>query len=139
MPSRTYIVALLLTLASGVSFAATPQQEKTNDSIAAGYERFIDSCAFCHGVDGSGNGDASELLSKQPSNLTLLSKNNDGDFPLEYVYNTIDGRKMPDSHGIRQMPVWGDLWTKGVPPEYAEANVRARIFEIIMYLSSIQE
>jgi len=37
------------------------------------------------------------------------------------------------------MPVWGDLWEKGVPPEFSQAYVRSRIFQIIMYLNSIQQ
>lgn len=132
-----WVVTLLGMSAATLSFAETaPQQEI---AIDPGYERFIDSCAFCHGTDAKGDGAAATMLSKQPADLTQLAKNNGGKFPLKYVYTTIDGRDMLKSHGMREMPVWGNLWTKSVPPQYAESYVRARIFEIILYLDSIQE
>jgi mono/diheme cytochrome c family protein len=133
------IISFLLILPSGMTSAANPAVEHTTGAVASGFERFIDSCAFCHGVNAKGNGPAAELLSKLPADLTLLSKRNENIFPLEYVYNTIDGRAVGKSHGSREMPVWGDLWKKSVSPEHAESYVRARIFEIIMFLDSVQE
>ena len=133
------VISLLLISTSQLTFASSPSIEYTSDTVTSGFERFVDSCAFCHGVDAKGNGAAAAMLSKQPADLTLLSKRNDNIFPLEYVYNTIDGRAIKDSHGSREMPVWGDLWTKSVSREHAESYVRARIFELIMFLNAIQE
>ena len=106
--------------------------------VAAGRERFVDACAFCHGLSGRGNGMAAGMMEKQPSDLTRLSKNNQGQFPLAEVYSIIDGRAEVSSHGSRDMPVWGDVWKKNVPPEYSEYYVRGRILELILYLESIQ-
>ena len=141
MMNKFLSAMLLLTLAgmTGNSLAETTRIQKTDSVVESGYERFIDSCAFCHGVDAKGGGAASAMLSKQPANLTQLAKNNGGKFPLAQVYATIDGRDMPESHGLREMPVWGDLWSKSIPPEYAEFYVRARILEIVLFLDSIQE
>ena len=139
MPLIRWIGSLLLACMTGVSFAETSRIDNSVSVVDSGYERFIDSCAFCHGVDAKGEGAASAMLSKQPANLTQLAKNNGGKFPLARVYATIDGRDMPKSHGLREMPVWGDLWSKSIPPEYAEFYVRARILEIVLFLDSIQE
>jgi mono/diheme cytochrome c family protein len=139
MPYLRWIGSLLLVGMAGISFAETTPIEKSAGVVDSGYERFIDSCAFCHGVDGRGEGEAAAMLSKQPANLTQLAKNNGGKFPLAEVYAAIDGRDMPKSHGMREMPVWGDLWSKSVPPEYAEFYVRARILELVLFLDSIQE
>ena len=37
------------------------------------------------------------------------------------------------------MPVWGDVWRRNVPEQYAPYYVRGRILELILYLDSIQE
>ena len=134
-----YVASLLLMITSQLAFAASPPIEHTSGTVTSGFERFVDSCAFCHGVDAKGNGSAAAMLSKQPADLTLLSKRNDNIFPLEYVYNTIDGRAILDSHGSREMPIWGDLWKNSVPSKHAESYVRARIFELILFLNAIQE
>ena len=106
---------------------------------AAGRERFVDACAFCHGLSGDGNGMAASMMDVTPANLTQLSKNNDGKFPLAHVYDVIDGRASTASHGNREMPVWGDVWRRNVPEQYAEYYVRGRILELILYLDTIQE
>jgi len=56
---------------------------------------------------------------------------------------SIDGREMAKHHGTRLMPIWGDRYTSEswseVSPEYAKTLVRGRIFELILYLYSIQD
>src|SRR4029453_1037179 len=44
-----------------------------------------------------------------PSGLTLLAKQHGGEFPLDIVVKTIDGRGMPRGHGDPWMPVWGTV------------------------------
>jgi hypothetical protein len=41
----------------------------------------------------------------------VLSKNNNGVFPLNAVYEVIDGRKSIKAHGTREMPIWGLRYT----------------------------
>jgi mono/diheme cytochrome c family protein len=65
-----------------LTFASSPSAEHTSGAVTSGFERFVDSCAFCHGVDAKGNGAAAAMLSKQPADLTLLSKRIDNIFPL---------------------------------------------------------
>ena len=102
---------------------------------------YIDACSICHGAFGRGDGLAANKLEKNPSDLTQLSKNNGGVFPWRYVYETIDGRQSVASHGQRDMPVWGEVWSVAVPPEYAkhaDVYVNGRILELLLYLDSIQ-
>ncbi len=54
------------------------------------------------------------------------------------IYRIIDGRTGVATHGSREMPVWGDVWAKNAPPEFAEDYVKGRILELIMFLESIQ-
>lgn len=100
-----------------------------------GIEEYRSSCAACHGIDAKGNGPVSKDLKTQPTDLTVLAKNNNGVFPYDKVYAVIDGRNSTVvSHGTREMPVWG--YRFGPPQAFRYKN---RIFAVIDYLKSIQE
>jgi mono/diheme cytochrome c family protein len=112
-----------------------------------GKMEFMRSCASCHGVDGKGNGPVAKSLVKPPSDLTRLSENNKGVFPISRVYAVIDGRVQVMVHGPREMPVWGDAYTRGLADrmprdfmskEMIDILVRVRILTLIEYLSTIQ-
>ncbi|WP_454627468.1 c-type cytochrome [Bradyrhizobium cenepequi] len=119
-----------------------------------GKSEFESSCASCHGTDGKGKGPVSEQLKVPPSDLTMLAKNNNGVFPTNAVYETIDGSKTIAAHGTREMPIWGErfnpivnlphyvdpsYWKMAGPEQSPEVVVRARILAVIDYLSRIQE
>ena len=95
---------------------------------------YEDSCAACHGKDGTGNGPLSQELKSKPPNLAVLAKNNSGVFPVDAVYGIIDGRKSTLAHGTREMPIWGNAFLSFGP----EHVVRSRIMAIIDYLNRIQ-
>jgi len=66
------------------------------------------SCAACHGIDAKGAGPVSKELKTPPTDLTVLSKKNNGVFPYDMVYQVIDGRNSTiASHGTHEMPIWG--------------------------------
>ena len=104
-------------------------------------------CATCHGIDAKGKGPLSSDLKVPPADLTVLARKNNGAFPLTQVYEVIDGRKVIEAHGARQMPIWGAFNSKElypsdklIDPSYdPEAVVRKRILSIIDYLIRIQE
>jgi len=110
-------------------------------AITAGKLEFGRNCAICHGINGKGSGPITPLLKKTPADLTQLSKKNSGKFPFWPTYRMIDGREPIDGHGGRDMPIWGDRFRAeaGSLQQGAEATVRGRILEIIVYLQSIQE
>jgi mono/diheme cytochrome c family protein len=99
-----------------------------------GEHEFRTSCAACHGVDASGNGQMASQLTPKPANLTVLSKNNGGVFPYERVFQMIDGRGALAAHGTGQMPIWGDRYSL----EVKQPIVRARILELVYHLRGIQ-
>ena len=116
-----------------------------------GKAEYQSSCAACHGADGKGDGPMAGALKAHPADLTVLAKKNNGVFPVESVYQVIDGRRALPSHGSREMPVWGyrfvppghfnlkssDDYTF-MPPASPEAVVHARILSVIDYLNRIQ-
>lgn len=138
-PGKRLAVRRRAQLALGLGLMITTAVEAADESVeAAGKTRFMESCAVCHGPQATGDGPYASLLNKKPTNLTLLAKNNGGDFPFNIVFDSIDGRGPNGAHGTRDMPVWGSNW-KGSTALGAETAVRGRILETIIYLRSIQK
>jgi len=110
-------------------------------ALTAGKQEFQRNCAICHGISGTGDGPIVKLLKQKPADLTQLNKKNNGEFPFWSTYRMIDGREPIDGHGGREMPIWGDRFRAetGSLQQGAEAVVRGRILEIIVYLQSLQE
>ncbi len=107
-----------------------------------GKTEFLSSCAPCHGTDGKGNGPVSVALKTTPPDLTVLTKKNNGVFPVATVYEMIDGRKSVSAHGTREMPVWGDRFRRPFiyfAPALVEASIHTRILALVDYLHRIQD
>ena len=120
-----------IALVSGVASA--------NDRAKAEY---INYCASCHGTDGVGNGPMAEALKVQPTDLTMLSKNNNGYFPFGKLVKTIDGSVDTGSlrsHSSREMPVWGDAFRRQSTSETKWIDTQAKIMSIVDYISTIQK
>jgi len=127
--------AIGLALVSSAVFA----QQKTD----FGKREFESNCASCHGVNGKGGGWTVEFLRRSPPDLTLLAKNNQGVFPMNRLYEVIDGANIP-SHGTRDMPIWGQTYRIKDAEYYGEvaydpaAMVRARILLLLEYINRLQ-
>jgi mono/diheme cytochrome c family protein len=108
-----------------------------------GKREFDSKCAVCHGLNAKGHGPVVEMLRKSPPDLTLLAKRNGGVFPMERLYQVIDGSDVP-SHGMRDMPVWGQDYRVQAGEYYMEqpydpnAYVRARILALLEYINRLQ-
>jgi cytochrome c len=138
--------AILILTSISLSTIAFAQQEATD----FGKREFENSCADCHGMVAKGNGVLAANLKVAPPDLTLLTKNNGGVFPVERIFAVIDGRTQIESHGSRDMPIWGTRYAVnaaehfmsvpyvGVPPNL-EAYIRTRILNLINYLRRIQQ
>lgn len=121
------IIILLITL------SLTAYSE--NDNPTLGGVEFERSCALCHGFNAKGKGVMSDSLTKKPADLTVLTKNNNGHFPFDAVYQVIDGSEQVDIHGTRDMPIWGDRYRK----EARDYNERAEKYHEITGQSQIDE
>lgn len=106
-------------------------------------DQYTTECAVCHGASGKGDGVMAKILTVKPADLTVLAKNNGGEYPFLRVFQTIDGRTQVTGHGDRAMPIWGDVFQadSSLPPgSYgSEQMVRARVLELVYYIQSIQE
>jgi len=135
-------LALLLVWGLGGARGAIAQGATDSDQqfeqlihSVEGPDLFRAYCASCHGLDAKGDGPAAAALKANVPDLTLLTKNNKGEFPAKLVRNTITGEQMQAVHGSREMPIWGPIFHQ------VEADVdrgNERVENLVKYLTSIQ-
>lgn len=142
--SSIFAIASLM-LVAGAALAQDQAELSPTGKITSGKLDFRQYCAQCHGKDAKGAGPVAPVLKKRPANLTLLSKNNGGVFPEEDVHDFIDGGKVAEAHGTRDMPIWGYAFmyrrsshtSVGGGP-LTDAEVKHKIDRLIDYIKSIQ-
>lgn len=132
---------LALALGVGLLLGPASAEEPEPDLVLAelGAPYFRSYCASCHGLDGKGGGPAASSLRTKPADLTLISARRDGTFPDGEIAKFIDGRFDLAAHGSREMPIWGERLSEGIPDgRSADAIARGKILVIVEYLKSIQ-
>lgn len=137
--TRKLIATLVLSMGValvGYSISTTQtvmaqQPDKKNEK---GHKLFMQYCATCHGADAKGNGPTAKVLKKAPADLTKIEKV-DGKFPKIKVQRIISGDDMLDSHGSRDMPVWGAVLRQKGGIGFAQLE----IYNMTNYLESIQQ
>ena len=107
-----------------------PIKPMTDMSGAASFNAY---CTACHGPAGKGDGPAAKALVKPPTDLTQISKNNNGKFPAAAVRAQIVGANATLAHGSKDMPMWGPVFRS------AEGSaVEIRVKNLVDYIESIQ-
>ena len=101
-----------------------------------GQDLFRAHCAACHGPQGKGDGPLAPALKAKVPDLTLLAKNSGGRFPSASVRGSIAGDKIVQSHGSREMPVWGPIFHQ-IESDQDFGDVRLQ--NLTKYLESIQQ
>ncbi|MEY4864412.1 MAG: hypothetical protein RLZ51_2507 [Pseudomonadota bacterium] len=133
-------------LLPGAAFAQPAVSSESPVSPDYGRSEYLSNCAGCHGIEGRGDGHFREFLVRAPADLSRLSRENQGVFPVQRVIDVIDGRTLIAGHGQREMPIWGADYRAqahalygGSGPVHAESYVRYRIQLLIGYLMRLQQ
>lgn len=117
-----------------------------DEALEQGRRDFAALCAPCHGAAGKGDGPQAASLRKKPADLTAITARY-GRFPEDRVFETIAGIDMPDGHGTRDMPAWGDVFvTEDIggstdldDAEKAADDASRRIAGLVRYIQSTQQ
>lgn len=133
---RRLVFASVAGLSLIISSVVGAQRQPTGPGVADGADLFKRYCASCHGTEATGHGPVALALRHAPPDLTQLSRRNGGMFPTNRVNRIIEGRDV-ESHGDRDMPVWGDAFSMTREGRSREAAAE-RIAAIVRYLESIQ-
>ena len=140
MMKRLLLTALAASLAVSLSYA-----DQTNAKVVIpitkttpinGKVMYVNYCAPCHGVDGKGAGPVAPALKASPTNLTVLSRNNNGKFPDAHIVTVLTYGAEIKSHGSANMPVWGPILGKMNVSNSQDRMLR--ISNLSRYLDSIQ-
>jgi mono/diheme cytochrome c family protein len=132
---------LLLLLSFAVTGAGKqtqpPEEEQFTPLISSvkGPDLFRAYCASCHGLDAKGTGPAARALKAEVPDLTVLTRNNGGQFPTLRVRQMIMGDQVVAAHGSREMPIWGPIFHQ-IEEDRDFGNVR--LANLVKYLESIQ-
>lgn len=123
------LAAGLFALSGTLGFAEEPMGEAV----------FTQYCATCHGVSGIGDGPLTDMITAKVPDLTKISAQNDGDFPMLEVLHIIDGRSGLRGHG-GAMPVYGAVFaSESFDQEFGSViYTRAKILSLAYYIESIQ-
>jgi mono/diheme cytochrome c family protein len=137
--SQSLVLAIFLGLSG---FVAAVAQNKVIKEVPVkmipsleGKDLFREYCAVCHGVDGKGGGPAAAALKKPATDLTQLSHNNKGKFPILAVQSSIKLGTGPIEHGTGEMPIWGSIFSQtGQQRDLGDMRVTA----LVKYIEQIQ-
>lgn len=142
MSKRSWFAAIAL----GAAAAAAPVLGHA-EVVDIGKREFSNNCAVCHGAGGKGDGPLAAQLKKPVADLTVIEKNNGGVLPVDRLYQVIDGRQAIASHGARDMPAWGIVYSSdaaaglcfgSATPKELESFVQGRIVALIGYIHTLQ-
>jgi mono/diheme cytochrome c family protein len=140
MFNRLLVTALAATLAVGVSYADQSTSKVTipvnKTAATSGKQMYAGYCAPCHGVDARGQGPVASALKASPTDLTVLTRNNNGKFPDTHIVTVLQNGALIPSHGTADMPVWGPILGKMNQSNPQERMLR--ISNLSRYLESIQ-
>jgi mono/diheme cytochrome c family protein len=123
----------------GLALLAAPAAAQ---DAARGAELFRAHCAACHGTGAEGDGPMTQVLAVAPPDLTALAAAEAGEFPMERVVRSIDGRTMILSHG-GAMPLFGAI-LGGEPAVFDAADgtpviTKAAVLDIAEWLAASQD
>lgn len=128
-------------LALITALLAQPALADPPDPVA-GMDTFRTYCAVCHGMHATGGGPMSDALTVRPPDLTRLSGDNGGVFPVLRVVRQIDGRDPMLAHG-GEMPLFGEMFKYpdgAIASETGQPIVTAQpIADVAAWLRSVQK
>ena len=107
-----------------------------NTSPVSGKEMFQSYCAVCHGTDAKGGGPAVSALKVPPADLTGLAKKHGGNYPASHVAAVLRGEADLASHGSKDMPIWGPLFSS--ISQGNEGQVQQRVANLVDYIGTLQ-
>ena len=126
----------------GLALALIPAPGSADVSVV-GKKLYLENCASCHGIRGTGDGIMTRYLKIRPADLTRLARKNKGVFPYQRVSRVIDGRQTVRAHGDVNMPVWGTVFKtrSGAPKDSlkAEAFAAGRTATLTFFLAEMQK
>jgi mono/diheme cytochrome c family protein len=140
MVKRLLLTAMVVALAANFGYA-DPSRNKVTIQVdkvtpTSGKLMYANYCAPCHGVDGRGHGAVATALKTPPTDLTALSRQNRGRYPVTHIVAVLENGSEIHGTGSAEMPVWGPILGKMNQTTPEERLLR--ICNLSRYLDTIQ-
>lgn len=119
---------LLFAFATLMAMTILPAGILPTTSAVSGEEMYSTYCSSCHGREAKGGPAA--------PNLSVLSRQNNGKFPLAMVKDAIRGDSRVAAHGPKDMPVWGLVFR--YVGSGSRLEVEVRINNLAEYIKTLQ-
>lgn len=132
-----FILTVSLLSFSLVSCDQGPKKPTGKTQAQRGKELFDHYCIACHAANGGVGVEASKLEVTPPDLTKITYRRRAKTFPIAEIARFIDGRQFAKSHGEREMPIWGKVFTE--QENLTADQVKGKLGDIIGYLISIQE
>lgn len=138
---RVSLFVFLAALAAVLGYAqASSVTIKVNPTRANnGKQMFVSYCAPCHAVDGRGQGPVAPALQTRPTDLTMLSRNNHGEYPEDHVVAVLRFGVENPAHGSKQMPIWGPVFYRLDSSMGSTTAQTLRISNVVKYIKTLQK
>ena len=134
------LALLAAVVAAGVVYASQPDNKVTLQvhkvPASNGKLMYGNYCAPCHGASAKGDGPVASSLKVPPTDLTVLSKNNNGKYPGSHIASILESGPPIAAHGSAEMPIWGSVFAKMDTSNTMDRELR--ISNLSRYLESIQ-
>lgn len=117
-----------------VSLAIAAEESADTKAIGAGRGLYLTYCASCHGASAKGDGPVAQSLKTKVPDLANLPLK-EGKFDYDKIRTSVDGQQLVPSHGTREMPVWGKVFTTTKGPGFAQTE----IWTLMQYIKSLQQ
>ena len=123
-----------------MSFGATTLSSGAEALSGSDLYKFY--CSACHGLNAKGSGPMAPILLVQPTDLTELASQNEGEFPRLRVISRIDGRDPLVAHGS-DMPVFGPWFESdnmaAIQLDSENSTITSQpVIDLLLYLERIQ-
>lgn len=141
MTGSTSLIFGAMLLSAGalaLSTQAMAQDAKIGES------EYRQHCAACHGLEGRGDGPVGQMLKTPAPNLALITQRNGGKYPVQKIYDIIEGGSVIAAHGTRDMPLWGERYRNATQPQTPDQvsvsgdQAQQRILSLVYYLGTLQ-
>ena len=129
--STILLGGLFFVLQSMSSCEQKPPEKSLVAQAAKGEVIFQKQCAHCHNSENIEETIA-DLGAVPPDLTTIIRRRGLTKFPVTEIAKIIDGRQAMSSHGSREMPIWGEIYSENDGLD--EDQIQGRKAELIAYL-----
>jgi hypothetical protein len=117
--------------------SVSAQEMGAGGRLISGKGQYRSHCAECHGTDGKGDGPVAPALKTQPTDLTMLAKNNGGVFPEDKVVSSIKASSSVPAHASIAVQLRTST-ESGTGASFTPQEVNKKIKLIADYIKTLQ-